>query len=512
MTPPVGGATGAARAALRNTALNAIRFIAILAANLLSSALVARALGPTDTGIYTFVVWLGGILAVTATAGLPGALTKYIAEYAARGRRDLAVALTRRMLRPALWAVLGLGLAGGGYAAVFLHGADQRLLLISLGIFVPQTAQLACTAILAGWQRYGKIALLGLYGAGAQVAFIGTAWILGAGTTGMLWAACGSVVVWAVLCYRTTAPIGLLRMGVPYPEVGAAMRRVRRFWLIAAWVMLLDAVVWQRSEVLFLRWFSPLAQVAFYSLAYAISGKLAQVAGVFTNVLLPICSERFGRSGLAELWPVYRQALRYVQMGMVPLCLEGIFLARPLTRWVYGARFFPLVPALQVLLATLAFTCIGSVGSALIYGADKPEIIALLNTPVAAMNVALDVLLIRRFGALGAAYANGAAQATGVLLGLVYIHWLLRHGYPWASTMRIGFASFVAALPAGLCQWQGYGGAVTLGAAVVGLAAYPWVLAGLREVGRREWELIWGVLRAGSPRVIGRAEGVEGMP
>lgn len=482
--------------AARNTILNAVRFGAVLCANVATSALVARALGPDGTGSYSFAIWLAGLLGLLASIGLPATLTRFIAELLARDDLSVAGALARRLVWFALAAAAGVALLGALLALFFLHGTDRVVVLLALCLVVPQSAQLSCTAALAGYQRYDRIAVLGLEGAAAQIALVSVAWLAHAAVAGMLLATLGGVALWGWLCYRTAASLWPLARGTVPAGFSESLKRAGKFWGPAAFVVLLDAIVWQQSEILFLKWFSSLSAIAFYSLAFAIAGKVGQIANLLTNVLLPIFSERFGRSGLRELWSVYRQGIRYVQLAIVPACFYGIVLARPAVLWIYGGAFLPAVPVLQILFAALAFTCLGTVASTVVLGAERPGFIAWSGVPVALLNIGLDLALIPRAGALGAAAANCAAQVAGVVVGLIYVHYLLRRGFPWASSARILLAAAAAAAPLVFCQMVGAQGPLWLAAGLLGGGLYLAVLLVSGEVGSEDWRLARAIFAA----------------
>jgi len=224
-------------------------------------------------------------------------------------------------------------------------------------------------------------------------------------------------------------------------------RRIRKFSWTVSYVLILNAVVWQRSEVLFLKWFSSLPQIAFYSIAFALAGKLSDIANVCTGTLMPLSSEAYGRSGLTDLRAIYTSGLKYIQMGIVPLVLFGIVLSRPAVRLVYGECYLPLVPVLQILLATVAVTTMGGVASALVYATDKQAFIAKFGTAVALLNILMDLIFIPRFGAIGAAIANGGTQVLAVVVGLVYTKSILSSPFPLTDTARIYAAALLAMTP-----------------------------------------------------------------
>ena len=65
----------------RNTLFNILR--AVLGAGLAfaTGIVVARGLGPSDTGVYTLVIWVALAANIILSSGLCNAVTKYIAQF-----------------------------------------------------------------------------------------------------------------------------------------------------------------------------------------------------------------------------------------------------------------------------------------------------------------------------------------------------------------------------------------------------------------------------------------------
>jgi O-antigen/teichoic acid export membrane protein len=132
---------------------------------------------------------------------------------------------------------------------------------------------------------------------------------------------------------------------------------------------------------------------------------------------------------------------------MVPICLVGVVVSRPVVQLIYGPQFLSVALPLQILLLSLPLTCIGVVISPLLYGVDKQSFIAKYGTAVAALNLALDLILIPKHAAVGAAIANSTAQIAGVLGGAIYVVRVIGVTFPWKSTAKIYAAAAIAAAP-----------------------------------------------------------------
>lgn len=477
-----------ANKALRNIFFSGLRLVISAGVTICVSALLARTLGPGNMGVYSYAMWLVGTLGVLANVGLPSALTKYVSECMGRGDSATAARLGKRLLLTQL-AIAG-AIAVLTACFWFLKTPYRSIILVAAAMILLQALQQGLLAALAGVQRFDRIALISLYVAIAQVASVGFAAVLHAGVIGMLWATLVGLALGTWLSYRAVDRL-LLRASAPpspaLPEMPDIFRRIRKFSITISYVLLLDTIVWQRSEVLFLKWYSTLPQIAFYALAYSIAAKLTDISGTFSSTLLPLYSESYGRHGLREVGTVLTKALKYLQMVMVFPCLLAAAICKPLVGLLYGPDYGPVVLPLQLLLVSLAVTSIGVVCSPLLVGTEKQSFIAKYGTFVAVLNITLDFILIPQHGALGAAIANCTAQIVGVVGGTIYVIRYAKAIFPWKSTAAIYVAAAVSVAPVAYCFSQLWSGTVVLaGSVAVGAILYLALLMVFGELGRRD--------------------------
>ena len=417
---------------LRNILLSGVRLVVSAGATICVSAIMARTLGPQNMGVYSYAMWIVGTLGILANVGLPAALTKYVSEFMGSGDKATAVRIGKQLLRTQLF--VGLGVAGLTASLWFFKSPFRRIIALAAVMILLQALQQGLLAALAGIQRFDRIAWISLYAALVQVTSVGIAALLHSGVLGMLWATLAGLILGTWLSYRAVDQL-LLKLCVPPslapPENAEITARIRDFAITISYILLLDTIVWQRSEVLFLRWYSTLPQIAFYALAFSIATKLGEVSGTFSSTLLPLYSESYGRDGLKHIGVVYVRALKYLQIVMVFPCLLSAAICKPLVELLYGAGSGQVVLPLQLLLISLAVTSIGVVGSPLLVGTEKQSFIAKYGTFVAVLNIAMDIVLIPRHGALGAAIANCTAQIVGVLGGAIYVIRYARTSFPW---------------------------------------------------------------------------------
>lgn len=481
--------------AFRNVLFNGIRLVITVCATLCTSAIIARTLGPDKMGLYSYAMWLVSALGILANLGLPATLAKYISEYLGRGDAVMAARLGRQLLLTQLAAAVCLSVLTGCF--MFLKTPHRFVIGFAAVLLFFQAIQGGLSAALAGVQRFDTIAFITLYVAIVQVALVVFAASLHSGVIGMLWATLGGLALGTWLHYRAVYR-SLLRLAgsssQSSTDTPGISGRIRRFSLTLSYILFVDMIVYQKSEVLFLKWRSTLPEIAFYSLAYSIAGRISEVANTFGSTLLPLYSETFGRSGLRELSGVYLNALKFVQLIMAPLCAVGIVTARPVVQLIYGQEYQPLVPVSQILLATVALTSLGVASSPMIYGSEKQSFMAKFGSAVAVLNISLDFMLIPSHGAMGAAVANCVAQLAGLIGSLVYASRLVSARFPWRTTAIIYAAAFFAMAPAAYCSWIRTG-AVVLGSSVVmGALIYLALLVATGEIGKHDLDVLKGAL------------------
>lgn len=483
-----------ANKAVRNFLFNGGRLAITMGATVCTSAIIARTLGPTNMGVYGYATWIVGTLGILANLGLPGALTKYIAEYTGSGHLATAARVGKGLLVTQL--IIATSVSGLMACFMLLRTPYHDIIGVAAILLFVQALQQSLSSALAGLQRFDRLALTSLYVALASVASIGIAALLHAGVTGMLWATVMGPAVTILMCYRDVNNF-LLRSpqdtSPSMPAVSDPFRRIRKFSLTVSYILLVDAIVWQRSEILFLKAYSTVAQIGFYTIAYSMASKLNDITGTFSTTLMPLYAETYGRNGLRDVGLVFANATKYLQMLMVPLCLLGIAVARPLVQAIYGAQFLSVALPFQILLASLPIVCIGVVISPLLYGVDKQSFIAKYGTVVAVLNIVLDLVLIPKYAAVGAAFANSAAQIAGVLGGAFYVVHHIGVTFPWKSTAKIYSAAAIAAAPAAYIGSHAHSPAqiVSLIEAIAAAGlVYVAVLIVVGELGRQDLNLL----------------------
>jgi O-antigen/teichoic acid export membrane protein len=108
-----------------------------------------------------------------------------------------------------------------------------------------------------------------------------------------------------------------------------------------------------------------------------------------------------------------------------------------MTMTLYGQSYLPMVPVLMILFASASLGRIGTSFSSVFYSTGKVGVLTKITVIWAGLNIALDFILIPRYGAIGAAIANSATQITALIPGPIMIYRYYKFVMPYRSLMKI---------------------------------------------------------------------------
>jgi len=468
----------------RNTALNFVDGAVTLAGALVVSIILARSLGRDGFGVYALTMSVVMFTLLFARLGISGTVRRYVAELDGKDDLGLAGIVLGRALRfglvSGLLATAVLALMSVPLAAFFGQTQLRTDLLLGAAMLLPMVLVGILRAVTSGLQRYGNIVRLSLVTSPLWVAGCSVAVSRGWGVPGVL------LVTLAIEIVNVAAfgAWSIRSVGIKWrAQLPADLRsRVQKYNVALGILILLNAVVWERSEILFLGRFQGVAQVSFYAVPFALTERVVDLLpGAILGVLLPGLSYARGAADAGRFGAVLSDALRYLAMLTLPICLFGIPLAPAVIRLLYGDQFGGAVIVLQILLVSVVFGVLGQASRSALLGLERQGWLLKTGSVAAVTSIILDLLLIPRWGAVGAAIANTAVQA-GWALAIFVPLWsgvaaTTKRAVLKAALLAISLTALLA-----LVMEVGLAAAIAVGAGVVVAAVYAFALVRLRLV------------------------------
>jgi O-antigen/teichoic acid export membrane protein len=387
-------------------------------AALFTSIAIARALGPEELGQFVFVGMLMSFSSSLGSLGIPATAAKFMAEYLGRGEPGVARAVFFKTFRLQAYLSLVITLTTLGFYCAF--GDRQYLTVAALLIgsnFPHMMGSIAAQANVASENLMGNVpgSLVSTF---TYTVFVVLTLHFGWGLVGL-----GIGVMTSRAAELAVRLIPTLRRVRQWPETPLPEHlrgRMLSFSKNSVILLLLSLIVWDRSEMFFLKHFwTDARQIAFYSVAFNLTEKLQVASQVFGAATASSLMAQFGRNQ-KSLGSMVTTAIRYHALMAIPIHIGVAVLSAPLLLLLYGQRYVAVIPLLSIA-AVLAIpkALIPPLTNGLA-AKDRQALVVRWMLVTAAVDLVLDAVLIPRWGATGAVIANGAAQifAAAVLMGI----------------------------------------------------------------------------------------------
>ena len=186
------------------------------------------------------------------------------------------------------------------------------------------------------------------------------------------------------------------------------------------------------SDLIFLRALKDARTAGMYAAAYTLVSFLLNLGVTYGNSLLPVFT-RLGADTAGQR-RLFDDATVQVLAVALPLAVGGGLLAGGLMGTVFGGAYLASVPALQILIFSVIAAYVRTVVQMALIARNEQAFVLRTTAWSAAANLALNVVLIPRFGMAGAASATLATEVLRTVIALVYAS---RLGLPFGAAPRL---------------------------------------------------------------------------
>jgi len=280
----------------------------------------------------------------------------------------------------------------------------------------------------------------------------------------------GAVGMWLLLSLRSRLP------SEPYPP----MVRRSLSWAAMTLPSSLGVITLLTLDMWLVKPLVGGAAAGIYGAAFAVSRLPdVMVQGLLGAVFAKVSSALAeGKTAVART--VAAGAMRFVMVVFMPVCALTACSAGAIVRILYTDKYAEAAPLLAILVAAICFGAAFKLTLQLLTAADRPGPRLAFVVALLPLSLALNVILIRRYGLIGAAWASMITMAVGVAVGVVFVYRFLGLWPPLWTALRCGAA---AAVVYGLgLLWMPGGALVIVKLALLGLL-YLGLLAALGEIG-----------------------------
>lgn len=417
-----------------------------MVASVLTVAVTTRHLGPTAYGHLTTAVVFVGLWTSLTELGVGAVLVRRVMS--GSGQLDRLVRVNAGMSLVYCLPLFAIAATSGALVYRGQGEVVQMVLIVSCSLIL--TTITSCfEPIFLAKVRFTAVAWSDLV---SRVASLGLTMVL---------ISCDANIVWFAVVQLVPPVVVLAIQGVAAARI-ADWRPV--FSWSESWHLLREslpqtgvliiAVLYWRADGVILSVRSTPDQVGVYGLAYTLAFTLSVLSGFFQSSTLSAATHSFARDRGEFARFVTRSVETMVFLG-APIAVVGTVLAAPLVELIGSSEFVAHgAPTLSLLLVAVALTFINAAISQALFAAHDQVFLFRLNLLNLSGNIALNIILAPRYGAVGAAAALIVAEVVGLLVVTWRLGRIAPFHVPWRFMVRLVIPLGVAvALALSMIHW-----------------------------------------------------------
>jgi O-antigen/teichoic acid export membrane protein len=405
-----GTPTGGARRILLNASYRSFADLGGKVASFVLYVVMARRLGASEYGVFTFALSYVTIVTVLGDFGQDLILTREVSRDHGRLRRYFANTLVLKLVL----AVPALGLA----ILVLLPFATAQTIEVTALLGMAVVLELLAKTSFATCQAFEQLWLVPLV--------IVPQRFLTAGF-GILALLLGADVVVVAAIYLASALVGLVlafyllfrRIVRPDVAVSTAVWRPLMLAAVPLGVATVASLVLFRVDTVMLAAFKPASVVGNYGAAYRLLESTLFVSWAVGAAVFPVFS-RLARDTQPPVRLLFQKSLKLLIACTLPLAAGTAILAAPLIDALYGTQYQGAVTALRLLAPALALYPLSYLAGQLLVSQGRQRVLTAAYVLIAAENILLNFILIPTLSLNGAALGTSVSQILVVGVTMYY--------------------------------------------------------------------------------------------
>jgi len=163
------------------------------------------------------------------------------------------------------------------------------------------------------------------------------------------------------------------------------------------------------------------SELGWWSVPYKLIFAFQFIPTALTISIFPILSFSFVNNK-ERVEQLFRKAWNYLVIISVPMAFGLFVLAKPLIIKIYTAEYLPAIPVLQILGFALIFIFLGYTNGTLLNAINKQKLQTKIIGSAWIVSTILNLILIPKFGIVGAAFASLFSNAFFFALGYYFVN------------------------------------------------------------------------------------------
>lgn len=403
-----------------------IIFIGIFISKLLTYVyriLIARTYGPEGYGLFSLAVMVSGWFITFSALGLNEGLNRYIPLYRGKKQGDKI----SYIIRKAIYSRLITGIIFGAilfFAAPFISinifkEPNLIIFLRYFSIIVPVSLLLGIfSTALKSYERMSAYTVFSNFIEPVlNVALISLFIFLGFDNTAIIFSYLISTSFNLLAIYLFISikiPKAMEKSKKKYP-------RVFKELLSYSWPLLFVGLIWKIfswSDSFVIGYFQNVADVGIYNAAVPIAALLSMASLIFLQLFFPMVTRIYSTGKKETVKQLSQQIGKWLLAINIPLFILILLFPGAFLNILFGKEYLVAENALRLLSIGFFFITFSDIPNKLIAMSGRSKLIFIDMIFMSVVNLALNILLIPKYGINGAAFST---MTSSILLTLIFL-------------------------------------------------------------------------------------------
>lgn len=474
------------------------------------SIVLVRFLGKEKYAIYAFVINLKAMLILLVSFGMDTSISRFVPEWISSEKKGNVRSLLGIILksRAAILIVLAIPclLLAGPITRIFLDKDIFTWYVRLMPLFMAPVlfyGPLQTFLVTQYRQRYINIFCF----LSASINLIISAWLVAAGygPGAVILALFASELLLVAAFTRETR--SFFPPAVEKKEKALPLKRLFTFSFNIYLYSVMLFVMGKGLDIFLLgKLHADLAQITYYSIAFSFAYfSISALDRAFSGgFIVPLITELYTRREGYKLQKVFSGAFQFIYIYALPVTIGGLILAGDLISILFGREYgIPVGRLAAVTLLYMVITKFGRISASFMTAMDREKQLIFSRFIFGLANVVLNLLLIPRYGAMGAVIGTGIAGILAICYEARILDKILQPSYPAGFLLKVFGASLVMGITVMLVRSRLGPGSIqaTMGALAAGVIAYIILLILIKPLTEEVTEFL-GNLKLPGKRLI----------
>lgn len=404
---------------------------------------LGRYLGAGDLGLYHMASTIYGIAMLFAGIGIPAVMIKYVAEYRKERNKSneiISSGVITSFLLGIGFSVLFYFLSGIFEGIFHMQGLSNLLKILSL-VFPFALVGAALLGLLNGRREMKKYSIAIIIQAVLMLFISLLSIYIGYGVPGLM----GGIVLSSLV-----SCLYLVSVTRSYFEISFEnyFQTTKKMLIFGAQIFGTNAInrINYQADIIIIGYFLTAADVGYYGVASGFSKFFWIIPQAIQTITYPATAVYWKNNYNSALQTMIDKSMKYTACLLFPIGLGMVFFAKEIITMMFGGGFVSSVLPLQILIVgTVIFGLIKAIGGS-VTAVGRPDLGLKVVGVSAAVNIALNILLIPYFGISGAAIATVISLSINALLIIILTIKILKIKIDFQWYAKIFGVTFLAIL------------------------------------------------------------------